>query len=1077
MSIKRISSKNILDESNKQLTELPHDIFKPKTSVVNLSRNQLIALPDQINELEKSLEKLNIERNQFSNVPEQIANLKNLTWLHISNNPIDEIPENICQLVKLRSLFCWSTYITDLPFKFAQLQSLQQLDISHNKLTHLPSCVYELKNLIWLDFDDNQISEIDPKIGNLTKLKTLRVHKNKLTSLPSEISKLQLRELNVSQNNIDFKSFEEVISKLKSLEILDFERCGVSRLPESITKLVNLKTFGCFNNPLQYPPEAICTDGMQSIKSYFIETKNHARLTSKQKVVYVGETLAGKTSLIHGLTKGVSQLTRIEDRTRVLEKTNWDIASEHIEIVNYDLGGNEIYRPTHPLLLSQRAIYILTTDIYSFMKEDDKDDAFKEKIWFWLHKLQDYVPGSRVIVVATHFDLCETDKEKEDARDTLNTINQKIKAEVEKIEVDIDRKLEDAQREIKEIEGNINENNGEDIKAWRMKEERLKKLQGKILHVEDSFLISSNEDLTGVSDLKRCILKYSRENQVYVSEQMFKFMKELTHQSLCEPKRLSMREKDLSNFMTTRRSSLKNLKHKMRQKPEAYKQKKVLTLLSLMGEILYYPDQDALQDVIFHNIDRMIELLRAIFRHDRELFNNVNYDKDHIIITCCGSKQKFEDMERDFRVNAILHKGFFLYLCHNVANNEEAEIMLEVLQKFNLCFKFDSSNESLYHFPWYQTQSDGICIHQQNRYQLTLEIHFTRSIPDKYFKKVTVLLQKYIDPSGRRISTHISCGKKDYTEICVARKHSNGKYFMPVRLYGIDIEDIWRTLMDLYKDMINLLVQWPGVYYDVYLVCPHCLRTNQEDPFKYNAEAVLKLQYPKGKKKHSWKTCEKEGVKLPAALVWPVLYDPGVENKEKEDYKQDLKSYESFTRKTEVLCTNDDLQVKNGSNKDNTSGDVPIKTRLLLKHSISAQDFQSSVKPIYKRKRLLSQGDKTEAQRGIHINVHEGATMQLSVGDKSGNTIVSTRNGDRSPSEYGSGYVLDYDPSSEDDRSPIWSSIQENIWEIPFVDEDTCEDNDGKKSSEELDPNGKMPKELLRKFVKGGQSQTRPYSM
>jgi Leucine-rich repeat (LRR) protein len=56
---------------------------------LNLEQNQFSTLPKEMGEL-KNLQKLYLEGNQLSTLPKEIAELKNLKYLNLTRNPISD---------------------------------------------------------------------------------------------------------------------------------------------------------------------------------------------------------------------------------------------------------------------------------------------------------------------------------------------------------------------------------------------------------------------------------------------------------------------------------------------------------------------------------------------------------------------------------------------------------------------------------------------------------------------------------------------------------------------------------------------------------------------------------------------------------------------------------------------------------------------------------------------------------------------------------------------------------------------------------------------------------------------------
>ena len=104
--------------------------------------------------------------------------------------------------------------LTDLPEEIAQFKNLQSLNISKNKLSHFPSVIFKFINLQRLDVSDNKITSIPKEIGGLVHLKRFSANETEIASLPAEISQLkELFYLDIWGTNI--ASFPDEIEQLK----------------------------------------------------------------------------------------------------------------------------------------------------------------------------------------------------------------------------------------------------------------------------------------------------------------------------------------------------------------------------------------------------------------------------------------------------------------------------------------------------------------------------------------------------------------------------------------------------------------------------------------------------------------------------------------------------------------------------------------------------------------------------------------------------------------------------------------------------------------------------------------------
>src|SRR5258708_3506175 len=65
---------------------------------------------------------------KLETLPDQIANLKNLTYLSICHCDLERLPDAICELTNLRSLILADNLLEKLPGHLGRLIHLQRLD-------------------------------------------------------------------------------------------------------------------------------------------------------------------------------------------------------------------------------------------------------------------------------------------------------------------------------------------------------------------------------------------------------------------------------------------------------------------------------------------------------------------------------------------------------------------------------------------------------------------------------------------------------------------------------------------------------------------------------------------------------------------------------------------------------------------------------------------------------------------------------------------------------------------------------------------------------------------------------------
>ena len=153
------------------------------------------------------------------------------------------------------------------------------------------------------------------------------------------------------------------------------------------------------------PPHSVTEGGFQQIvRHYEALAQSGEAILNRLKVVMVGASRAGKTSLVRSLREGAPRLTADWDRTIGVDIGRpWNLgAREKLELVFWDFAGHTDYHPTHRLFYTRWALYLLVIDLHKFQSDVGCRDDMVES---WLDALLANVPGSPFLVVLTHTDL------------------------------------------------------------------------------------------------------------------------------------------------------------------------------------------------------------------------------------------------------------------------------------------------------------------------------------------------------------------------------------------------------------------------------------------------------------------------------------------------------------------------------------------------------------------------------------------------------------------------------------------------------------------------------------------------
>ncbi len=200
--------------------------------------------------------RLDLSDNTITELPSEIGRLTQLKELDLAGNHLTKLPPEIGQLTQLIDLDLNSNKLVELPSEIGQLRQLSRLTLAGNKLTDLPPEIGLLTNLTKLYLNGNRLAELPPEIGQLESLTSLYLNGNRLTELPPEISQLaKLYLFNCSQNHLIKLPSE--IGQLKRLNHLYLHANQLTQLPSEIGQLTNLTNLYLDGNHLTELPTSI----------------------------------------------------------------------------------------------------------------------------------------------------------------------------------------------------------------------------------------------------------------------------------------------------------------------------------------------------------------------------------------------------------------------------------------------------------------------------------------------------------------------------------------------------------------------------------------------------------------------------------------------------------------------------------------------------------------------------------------------------------------------------------------------------------------------------------------------------
>jgi len=236
------------NRNGRQILEITEQIGALSSlQMLEISDVLLLELPESIGALER-LEKLGIYNTErLLSIPDSVCDLPQLKVLELVNNAINRLPDGL-GLLPLKALDLSNNPMTRLPESFSKLIHLEKLSLEGcRNLEWLPDGFHCLEQLKSLKIKNEQLNydylvEQLVRLPNLEVLEILRYHEEPF-ELPEIFGKLPtLKWLRFNVDQMDTAQVVNVISQITSLEYLDLSPFDLTKLPESLNKLINLQS-------------------------------------------------------------------------------------------------------------------------------------------------------------------------------------------------------------------------------------------------------------------------------------------------------------------------------------------------------------------------------------------------------------------------------------------------------------------------------------------------------------------------------------------------------------------------------------------------------------------------------------------------------------------------------------------------------------------------------------------------------------------------------------------------------------------------------------------------------------------
>ncbi|XP_013407236.1 malignant fibrous histiocytoma-amplified sequence 1 homolog [Lingula anatina] len=886
-----LTNLEVLYLSYNQLSDIPVDITRMKgLRIFWLHNNAFTTFPIALCDL-TNLEELYLSDNQLSDIPVDITRMKGLRifWLH--NNAFTTFPIALCGLTKLEVLRLDNNKLSDIPVDITRMKGLRIFWLNNNAFTTFPIALCDLTNLEVVDLDNNQLSDIPVDITRMKGLRIFWLHNNAFTTFPIALCGLtNLVMLHLDNNQLSYIPVD--ISRLTKLERLIMAGNNITHLPPQIRNMGSLTDIDVKGNPLVQPPIHTADRGLDAVKRYFealADTK--AIQSSRVQINFLGETEAGKTSISRTLQLGQSTLTTKADRTRVVEQGTWESDQDIAFNIN-DFGGHDVYKIGHPIFISTRGLVFITFNLSKY--DPEKEGHFQLHIGAWIDKVQAQMPGIQIALLGTHLDEVATPH----AVTKCSSITRQLEDHASEKKRWYQAQKETCENKIKEIP----EAQASLRQAYQSKAAHLQTLYGQIKPIYEHIFTVSSKTLKGVQELRDYLLSFARTSAEVLPEMWVEAAKNICTKKIEGPENTLGWEVIDDLILQNAPTSWKE-KHTQEEKKKTICD--ILSFLAHRGDIIWFDKSPSLMKVVFHKQEVIVNVLKAVLTHDQGEVSQKLQKSMKI------TRRKTPKIEEDIFNRGIVSKQAMSCLCEPFKlSTTEIDVMTEMMLKLELCYQVQE-DESLpsntsFHFPWLLTEERQPELNTKwpskvppDTRQLTLQVLFPYKCPDGLYEKFSVRQHKHL---GLMKTMRMDWKDGVYAELEGCKMQltrgenpdpvsQDPDWVISIAVRGSHLSDMWRVLMRGHHDLLDIIKEdWPGLSYDKYLVCPHCVREDSEHqpPSTTNQNPEV----PAKRKRYCQKTptlfpgeildqtsrtaskprqvpCVNTGVSIPADLVYP----------------------------------------------------------------------------------------------------------------------------------------------------------------------------------------------------------------
>ncbi|XP_067935178.1 malignant fibrous histiocytoma-amplified sequence 1-like [Watersipora subatra] len=865
-SLTELEHLHVLNLSDSNFSAGLPEVISQLTGLTQLYLNscKLTNLPRRMKALNK-LEVLSLEYNNFSKgIPPVISQLTTLRKLYLSGCLLTSLPQSLSQVTQLRLLKLSGNFFRKkLPSVVGELVNLQQLYAGSNEMQDLPNNLAALTQLEVLSLNTCSFSQgIPPVIGQLCSLRKLFLKNNNLRDLPSSFSALKKLEFLALNRNIFSSGLPSVIEKLQSLRELQLDRCllkdmpngleGHDKLkclylkdnhfrsvPEVLYKLKALETLDLSHNVwlrtiddaiallpnltkllvqrcdrLEYPPYAVCRQGLSAIKTYFTDLHTAAgSAVAAIPVAIVGNPLSGKTSIVRSLQTSKRCLTfrqessLLDEATKVFKIEDLDLQSSQVKLIDY--GGHEVYHMAYQLIIQERCLPLIVVNMQEFsqlLSHRGPHEATKRVCFDWLSHLYLACPrlGSPLLVL-THLDQLQ-DGEADLLTSLLLETSESLRAEL----------LEEESQYSSDFKGGLREIS--------------------YLFDVDQAMFNTEEIFTFDNDLDQASNIACLKTQIDSRCTAFQIVIPHSWALLAE---FIEREGDQPYLLLS----------SIQSEFESLDCFVILRYMHNAGKILWFENLTGLSQYIFHRISEITDMIAVLFHHASEDLWKEDVAK-FTMFSHKGQvirKHKYETLIQNLSESGMLDEALLAHLLH-CHTQFPFDVALQLLKCFYIVHgPIKKDDRETYVVPYFAHNFLDKSWKTDGDIQLRLDIVLAGLTLPKY---VYQLMSVAVLNSNLEQFDTLIVAKNGVTvqqEVCathMVHNYNTKKVTLQVSTSVELLAVSWNRLIITAKKVIQLLFRvWKASHVEVLVYCAHCLFVRDPNPsFEVDPDWFLPIE-------------------------------------------------------------------------------------------------------------------------------------------------------------------------------------------------------------------------------------------